>query len=134
MLFRQHLKQSQSVTQHTLEFRKVIRMKIILAIVQDKDSNRLANEFIDANIRATKLSSTGGFLKAGNSTFIVGIDDDRVEEALELIKQTCQSRKQYVSTPVTLDITMDGQVPYPVEVEVGGATVFVLPVEGFHQY
>ena len=109
-------------------------MKIILAIVQDKDSNRLANEFIDANIRATKLSSTGGFLKAGNSTFIVGIDDDRVEEALELIKKTCQSRKQYVSTPVTLDITMDGQIPYPVEVEVGGATVFVLPVEGFHQY
>ncbi|OTN89606.1 hypothetical protein A5819_002104 [Enterococcus sp. 7E2_DIV0204] len=109
-------------------------MKIILAIVQDKDSNRLANEFIDANIRATKLSSTGGFLKAGNSTFIVGIDDDRIEEALELIKKTCQSRKQYVSTPVTLDITMDGQVPYPVEVEVGGATVFVLPVEGFHQY
>ena len=55
-------------------------MKIILAIVQDKDSNRLANEFIDANIRATKLSSTGGFLKAGNSTFIIGIDDERVDE------------------------------------------------------
>ncbi|MGX7350657.1 hypothetical protein RU97_GL001643 [Enterococcus canis] len=109
-------------------------MKIILAIVQDKDSNRLANEFIDANIRATKLSSTVGFLKSGNSTFIVGIDDDRVEEALELIKETCQSRKQYVSTPVTLDISLEGQVPYPVEVEVGGATVFVLPVEGFHQY
>lgn len=105
-------------------------MKIILAIVQDKDSNRLANEFIDANIRATKLSSTGGFLKAGNSTFIIGIDDERVDETLALIKETCQSRKQYVSTPVTLDITMDGQIPYPVEVEVGGATCFVLPVEG----
>lgn len=109
-------------------------MKIILAIVQDKDSNRLANEFIDANIRATKLSSTGGFLKAGNSTFIIGIDDERVDETLALIKETCQSRKQYVSTPVTLDITMDGQIPYPVEVEVVGATCFVLPVEGFHQY
>ena len=109
-------------------------MKIILAIVQDKDSNRLANEFIDANIRATKLSSTGGFLKAGNSTFIIGIDDERVDETLALIKETCQSRKQYVSTPVTLDITMDGQIPYPVEVEVGGATCFGLPVEGFHQY
>ena len=48
-------------------------MKIILAIVQDKDSNRLANEFIDANIRATKLSSTGGFLKAGNSTFMMNV-------------------------------------------------------------
>ena len=108
-------------------------MKLILAIVQDKDSNRLANEFIDANIRATKLSSTGGFLKAGNSTFI-RIEDERVEDALALIKETCQARTQYVTTPVTLDISLDGQVPYPVEVEVGGATVFVLPVEGFHQY
>jgi len=105
-----------------------------MAIVQDKDSNRLANEFIDANIRATKLSSTGGFLKAGNSTFIIGIEDDRVQDALELIKKTCQSRKQYVSTPMSLDISLDGQVPYPVAVEVGGATVFVLPVDGFHQY
>ena len=109
-------------------------MKLIMAIVQDKDSNRLANEFIDANIRATKLSSTGGFLKAGNSTFIIGIEDDRVQDALELIKKTCQSRKQYVSTPMSLDISLDGQVPYTVEVEVGGATVFVLPVDGFHQY
>jgi len=109
-------------------------MKLIMAIVQDKDSNRFANEFIDANIRATKLSSTGGFLKAGNSTFIIGLEDDRVQDALELIKKTCQSRKQYVSTPMSLDISLDGQVPYPVEVEVGGATVFVLPVDGFHQY
>ena len=96
-------------------------MKLIMAIVQDKDSNRLANEFIDANIRATKLSSTGGFLKAGNSTFIIGLEDERVQDALELIKKTCQSRKQYVSTPMSLDISLDGQVPYPVEVEVGGA-------------
>lgn len=109
-------------------------MKLIMAIVQDKDSNRLANEFTDANIRATKLSSTGGFLKAGNSTFIIGLEDERVQDALELIKKTCQSRKQYVSTPMSLDISLDGQVPYPVEVEVGGATVFVLPVDGFHQY
>lgn len=109
-------------------------MKLIMAIVQDKDSNRLANEFIDANIRATKLSSTGGFLKAGNSTFIIGIEDERVDETLELIKTVCQSRRQYVSTPMSLDISLDGQVPYPVEVEVGGATVFVLPMEGFHQY
>ncbi|TXX29229.1 hypothetical protein D4M43_26285, partial [Escherichia coli] len=57
-----------------------------------------------------------------------------VQDALELIKKTCQSRKQYVSTPMSLDISLDGQVPYPVEVEVGGATVFVLPVDGFHQY
>ncbi|KFN92800.1 nitrogen regulatory protein P-II (GLNB) family protein [Tetragenococcus muriaticus PMC-11-5] len=110
-------------------------MKLVLAIVQDKDSNRLANEFIEANIRATKLSSTGGFLKAGNSTFIIGVEDERVEKTLDLIKKNCQSRKQYVSTsPMTLNVSLEGQVSYPVEVEVGGATVFVLPIEKFQQY
>ncbi|MDN6639804.1 MAG: cyclic-di-AMP receptor [Tetragenococcus sp.] len=110
-------------------------MKLVLAIVQDKDSNRLANEFIEANIRATKLSSTGGFLKAGNSTFIIGVEDERVDKTLDLIKKNCQSRKQYVSTsPMTLNVSLEGQIPYPVEVEVGGATVFVLPIEKFQQY
>ena len=69
-------------------------MKLILAIVQDKDSNRLSNEFIDANIRATKLSTTGGFLKAGNTTFIIGIEDERVQGALDIIKDICQAREQ----------------------------------------
>lgn len=109
-------------------------MKLVIAVIQDKDSNRLANAFIDENIRATKLPSTGGFLKAGNSTFIIGIEEGRVPEALAVIKKVCQSRKQYLSSTMSLDISMDGQVPYPVEVEVGGATVFVLPVDGFHQY
>lgn len=109
-------------------------MKLVMAIIQDKDSNRLANEFIDANLRATRLPSTGGFLKAGNSTFLVGVEEARVQETLALIKKTCQSRKQYLSSSMSLDISMDGQVPYPVEVEVGGATVFVLPIDGFHQY
>ncbi len=109
-------------------------MKLIMAIVQDKDSSRLSNELIDANIRATKLSTTGGFLKAGNTTFIVGIDDDRVDEVLDIIKDICQAREQYVTTPVSLDVSVDSHMPYPIEVQVGGATVFVLPVEGFHQY
>ncbi|MHC5269776.1 cyclic-di-AMP receptor [Enterococcus sp. LJL98] len=109
-------------------------MKLVMAIIQDKDSNRLANEFIDANLRATRLPSTGGFLKAGNSTFLIGVEENRVQETLDLIKKTCQSRKQYLSSSMSLDISMDGQVPYPVEVEVGGATVFVLPIDGFHQY
>ncbi len=62
-------------------------MKLLLAIVQDKDSNLLSSELIDANIRATKLSTTGGFLKSGNTTFIVGIEDERVPEALKIIEK-----------------------------------------------
>lgn len=109
-------------------------MKLILAIVQDKDSNRLANRFIDSSIRATKLSTTGGFLKAGNATFIIGIEDGRVEDAIEIIKDVCKSRDQYISSPVSLDVSVDSNLSYPIEVQVGGATVFILPVEGFYHF
>lgn len=109
-------------------------MKLILAIVQDKDSNRLSNKFIDANVRATKLSTTGGFLKEGNTTFIVGIEEKRVNEVLDIIRETCQAREQYMTPPISLDLTMDTQMPYPIEVQVGGATVFVMPIEQFHQF
>ncbi|MDT2824734.1 cyclic-di-AMP receptor [Vagococcus lutrae] len=109
-------------------------MKLILAIVQDKDSQRLSNRLVEENIRATKLSTTGGFLKSGNSTFIVGIEDERVEDVLGVIKDTCESREQFITAPVSLDATFDSHMAYPIEVQVGGATVFVLPVEGFHQF
>lgn len=109
-------------------------MKLITAIVQDKDSSRLSNIFIDSNVRATKLSTTGGFLKSGNTTFLIGIEDERVEEVLQIIKETSSTREQFMAPPVNLDVSMDAQVPFPLEVQVGGATVFVLPVEEFHQF
>ncbi|MGX7024725.1 cyclic-di-AMP receptor [Vagococcus hydrophili] len=109
-------------------------MKLLLAIVQDKDSNRLSTEFNQGNVRATKLSTTGGFLRAGNTTFIIGIEDERVEEVLNIIKETCQTREQYVTSPVTFDMSMDAHSSYPIEIQVGGATVFELPVDGFHQF
>ncbi|MCI1986502.1 MAG: cyclic-di-AMP receptor [Lactobacillus sp.] len=109
-------------------------MKLIMAIVQDKDSNVLSSEFIDNNIRATKLSTTGGFLKAGNTTFIIGIEDERVDEVLQIIKETSQTREQFMTPPVNLDATSESAMAYPIEVQVGGATVFVLPIEQFHRF
>lgn len=109
-------------------------MKLILAIVQDKDSSLLSSEFIDNNVRATKLSSTGGFLKSGNTTFIIGIEDERVDEVLQIIKDTSQTREQFMTPPVNLDTASDSTMAYPVEVQVGGATVFVLPVDAFHRF
>ena len=109
-------------------------MKLLLAIVQDKDSARLSNEFVDAGVRATKLSTTGGFLKSGNTTFIVGIEDERIQEVLDIIRETCQAREQFMTLPISLDVSMDTHMPYPIEVQVGGATVFVMPVEQFHQF
>ena len=106
-------------------------MKLVVTIVQDKDSNRLSNAFIESDIRATKLSSTGGFLRSGNTTFLIGIEDDRVEEVLGIIKEVSKKRSEYVTPSVNVDSPIEAPSTYPIEVEVGGATVFVLPVEQF---
>jgi uncharacterized protein YaaQ len=109
-------------------------MKLIMAVVQDQDSNKLSQRLIEQHFRATKLASTGGFLKAGNTTFIIGTEDERLQEALDIIKQNCQSRDQVAPPLSPMGGNVDAYVPYPVEVPVGGATVFVLPIEQFHQF
>jgi len=112
----------------------MIQMKLIMAVVQDKDSNKLSNALRDHNFRSTKLASTGGFLKSGNTTFIIGTEDIRVDKALQVIKDNCQSREQMVAPVSPMGGNAESYVPYPIEVEVGGATVFVMPVEQFHQF
>jgi len=109
-------------------------MKLIMAVVQDQDSNRLLKALTEHHFRVTKLASTGGFLKSGNTTFMIGTEDIRVDKALQIIKDNCQSRDQLVAPVSPMGGNDDSYVPYPVEVEVGGATVFVLPVESFHQF
>ncbi|MFC0472860.1 cyclic-di-AMP receptor [Halalkalibacter kiskunsagensis] len=109
-------------------------MKLIMAVIQDKDSNRLSDALVKADYRATKLASTGGFLKAGNTTFLIGTEDEKIEDLMSLIKENCQSRDQLVAPISPMGGNADSYVPYPVEVQVGGATVFVLPVEQFEQF
>ncbi|MGM7703760.1 cyclic-di-AMP receptor [Pseudalkalibacillus sp. Hm43] len=109
-------------------------MKLVVAVVQDKDSNRLSDALVKSNFRATKLASTGGFLKSGNTTFMIGTEDQHVQRVLDIIKENCQSRDQLVAPVSPMGGNADSYVPYPVEVEVGGATVFVLPIEQFMQF
>ncbi|ANC75366.1 uncharacterized protein YaaQ [Fictibacillus halophilus] len=109
-------------------------MKMIIAVVQDKDSNRLQDALVDKNYRATKLATTGGFLKAGNTTFMIGVEDAQIDDVMEIIRENCKSRNQMVAPVSPMGGNADAYVPYPVEVEVGGATVFVLPVESFQQF
>ena len=75
-------------------------MKMIIAIVQDQDSQELSDQLVKNNFRATKLATTGGFLRAGNTTFLCGVKDDRVDEVLSVIDNTCGNRDQLVS-PIT---------------------------------
>ena len=109
-------------------------MKLIVAVVQDQDSNRLSNALTKAKFRATKLASTGGFLRSGNTTFLIGTDDSLVASALELIRDNCRAREQMGAPVSPMGGNADSYIPYPVEVEVGGATVFVLPIEQFHHF
>jgi uncharacterized protein YaaQ len=109
-------------------------MKLVIAVVQDKDSSRLSNALIKEGFRATKLASTGGFLRAGNTTFMIGIEDDRVQEVLQVIKANCKVREQLVTPVSPMGGTTDSYIPFPVEVQVGGAAVFVMPVERFEHY
>ncbi|MED3728144.1 cyclic-di-AMP receptor [Priestia filamentosa] len=109
-------------------------MKLVIVVVQDTDSTKFLDALVENNFRSTKLSSSGGFLKSGNTTLMIGTDDDRIDELLEVIKNNCQNRKKFVSPLSPMGGNVDSYIPYPVEVEVGGATVFVLPVEAFHQF
>ncbi|HEX7056169.1 MAG TPA: cyclic-di-AMP receptor [Bacilli bacterium] len=109
-------------------------MKLVIAVVQDKDSNRLSAALIKDGFRATKLASTGGFLRAGNTTFMIGIEDDRIDDVIQVIKANCKVRDQLVTPVSPMGGTTDSYIPFPVEVQVGGAAVFVLPVERFEHF
>ncbi|MBQ4289462.1 MAG: cyclic-di-AMP receptor [Clostridia bacterium] len=108
-------------------------MKLIISIVQDEDASNLVSELMNERFSVTKLASTGGFLRSGNTTLLLGVDDERLEPALEIIKKVCVSRKQIEVFPSPAMGAMGMYTPYPVEVTVGGATVFVLDVEQFHK-
>ena len=106
-------------------------MKLILAIVHNDDAYTVNTKLSESGFFATKISSTGGFLMSGNSTFLIGVGDERVEECIELIGRFCQRRVQ--SMPDNLIRHHHGAAPSPAQVTVGGATIFVLNVESFRQ-
>ena len=108
-------------------------MKLIIAIVQDEDASRLVNQLMKNGFGVTKLATTVGFLRAGNTTLLIGVDDDKLSSVMEIIEKICKSRKQLTATPSSVSAmgAMPGAASYPVEVTVGGATVFVLTVDQF---
>ena len=106
-------------------------MKLVFAIVNGDDSQAVSKALMKAGFFATKLASTGSFLSAGNTTFLTCVEDHRVDDVIRVIEEKSQSksqkRKQFVPTGVGMG--MD----FPVEVEVGGATIFVTDVERFEK-
>jgi uncharacterized protein YaaQ len=108
-------------------------VKLVVAIVHNEDAGALVDALLQRDFRATRLQSSGGFLKQSNATVIVGADDQAVDEVLEIIREMCTSRTQVVNPMPPIMEPGEFFMPYPLEVEVGGATVFVLPVERFER-
>lgn len=107
-------------------------MKLILAIVNDEDGNKVINELSKNGFSVTKLATTGGFLKAGNITMIIGTEDEKVQEAIDIIRAKSQRRTQITASPMPMSASTSF-TPYPIEVQVGGATIFVLDVDRFEK-
>ena len=108
-------------------------MKLIVAIVQDQDVSLLRDDLAEHKFHMTKLASSGGFLKTGNSTLLIGTPTERVEEALRIIAENCESRDTTASM-VNLTSPQEPFMPIPMDVHIGGATVFVLDVEEHHRF
>ena len=106
-------------------------MKLIIAIVNSEDASAVLSELTGQGFSVTKLATSGGFLRAGNVTMMIGVEEEQVQKALSVIEEFSSRRKQQV--PVNSTYIGDSMITVPVEVTVGGATVFVLDVEQFYK-
>lgn len=102
-------------------------MKMIMAIVSNEDNAKVSRELTKSGFFITKLASTGGFLMSGNTTLMTVTEDKNVDTVIDIIKQYSQKRTRLVSSISSFSI--DPGMSIPIEVNVGGATIFVLNVE-----
>ncbi len=109
-------------------------MKLVITIVQKDDAGALSDALREHNYASTVISTTGGFLREGNTTILVGVEENRLDHLLSLIKQNCTTRTQFVNPLPPVMEPGELYLAQPVEVQVGGATVFVLNVDRFEKF
>lgn len=106
-------------------------MKLIFAIVNRDDVGAVTHALARQGFASTRLATTGGFLLAGNVTIMVGVDEEKVQQAIEVIREHSHSRKQMI--PAAAEMSYGYYPGVPVEVTVGGATIFVVDIERFER-
>ena len=109
-------------------------MQLVMAIIHDEDAYSIMDLLGEQGFSVTKLASTGGFLRAGNTTLICGVPEGRIDELMEIIGQKCKSRKQLAPTSSPALYGKEAFSTQPVEITVGGATVFVMEVSQFRKF
>ncbi|MBU5669851.1 cyclic-di-AMP receptor [Peptoniphilus sp. MSJ-1] len=108
-------------------------MKLVIAIVQDVDSDNLISVLNQHKFRVTKISSTGGFLKSGNCTLLSGIEDEDYDRFMEIVEENSTTR-EVRRTIQPINIPGQAMIPVPITVKVGGATLFVMNVVDYKKY
>jgi uncharacterized protein YaaQ len=106
--------------------------KLVMMIVSDSDADTLMDALVTAGYYATKVGSTGGFLRHGSVTVFSGVTDANVDAVIDIVNETCRVRREFV--PIPGAIAEEG--PFntePIEVRVGGAVVFVLDIDRFER-
>ena len=106
-------------------------MKLLITIVQDADAPGLIKALTEHGFQSTKLASTGGFLREGSTTLLIGVEDSQVEAVKDVIREKCRTRTRLITPGVPMAEAPDPFLAQPVEVRVGGAGVFILNVEEF---
>jgi len=106
-------------------------MKMILAVIDKDDTQSVMQHLIKEGFSITTLSTTGGFLRSGNTTILVGVEDEKTQDVISIIKERSKSRTRQI--PLMPNSEINSMSTVPVEVQVGGATIFVLNVENFEK-
>lgn len=106
-------------------------MKLVFAIVNSEDASTVSLELTKKGYIVTKLSTQGGFLKVGNTTFLIGVEEDKVDDVIETIRAYSQKRQQMVTN---LSAFPGDALSIPMEVVVGGATIFVTGVDRYEKF
>jgi uncharacterized protein YaaQ len=109
-------------------------MKLIVAVIHDRDQKRTSDALLQAGYRFTKIASTGGFLREGNITILIGAEAEDVDAVLTLINDSCKTREQYVNVLPPEATPVGTFMANPVKVQVGGAVAFVVDVERFERF
>ena len=109
-------------------------MKLVITVVHDRDKSKITEGLLRSGFQFTKIGSTGGFLREGNVTLLIGVEEKELESCLNVIGESCKTREQFVNVLPPDAAPVGTFMPSPVKVLVGGAVVFVVDVERFERY
>jgi uncharacterized protein YaaQ len=107
--------------------------RLLVIIASDTDAERLMRRLVEQGHPATKVGSTGGFLRKGNATLLSGVAADAVDGVFEMVREECRARTEYIPVQTLPFFGEGAYVAEQLQVRVGGAIVFVLPVERFER-